>query len=212
MRVWGVRRSHVSWKRNAWTSRPEMNWDVNRLSSMCELEKMLCEEKMALKMLFRILESFVSVKTFVIVLRYSSVSVLSRWVPETQVGGFFSASFRSFKTRLTQRLASVERSQTSVSIFVNTLINTVANTFVNTQRWICLSGMFCTRPNLSPLCDICKNIFNFISGNKSFPFSWTRDSEKSKSFLRAGIDYCRCKRRKVHWPTFFSSQAGTLSM
>ena len=178
-------------------------------------------------MLFRILESFVSVKTFVIVVRYSSVSVLSRWVPETQVGGFFSASFRSFKTRLTQRLASVERSQTSVSIFVNTLINTVANTFVNTQRWICLSGMFCTRPNLSPLCDICKNIFNFISGNKSFPCSWTRDLTSQKVFsgreliivdvkegrcsgppssqVRRGP--CQCKTGKVQSPTESPSSA-----
>ena len=57
-----------------------------------------------------------SVKTVVIVLRYSSVSVLSRWVPETQVGGFFSASFRSFKTRLTQRLAPLWTLQTQLGI------------------------------------------------------------------------------------------------
>ena len=124
-------------------------------------------------------------KTVVIVVRYSSVSVLSRWVPETQVGGFFSASFKSFKTRLTQRLAplwtlptqlgiSGEKSNKCLHLCQHLNQHLCQHLCHHTSGWICLSGMFCTRPNLSPLCDICKNIFNFISGNKSFPLSWTR--------------------------------------
>ena len=156
-------------------------WDELRCQSSLFygwVGKSLCEEKMAMNTGILLWKRWLSLWDIPRCLFYQDEFLKPKSgdssppASEASKQGWLNAWLRSELCK--HNLASVERSQTSVSIF--------ANTFVNTQRWICLSGMFCTRPNLSPLCDICKNIFDFISGNKSFPLSWDVDLRSQKAF------------------------------